>query len=263
MTIDIRLYDWHSKLGRNLVRDPRSEGYTVTPAATIKPVAHDPAIPILDQEDLLAQGIDVTAMFPKAKGLKKVDALGSCVGNATTYGLSSLYRGELDTIKLSATDAVHNEKFAIRRYHRASEKDDLLFQQYPNDDCGSSGLGTCKAAKADGLISSYRWATDAHGVATLLQDEGVLLGVPWFQSWFDPDSDGFVDGGDWNESGLAGGHEIYVAELESWDDRRPEKSVIRFVNSWSNTWGDHGSGRLRLSTYARLADQIDAKQFVR
>jgi hypothetical protein len=263
VTIDIKLYDWHSKLGRHLVRDPRSMSFAVSPTTAIKPARHDPAIPVLDQEDLFAQGISVKKLFPKIKGVEDVDALGSCVGNATTYAASNVYAAVLASINLSATDAVRNEKFAIRRYHRATQMDEQLFQQYPNDDCGSSGLGTCKALKADKLISSYRWANDARGVATLLQSGGVMLGVPWYQSWFDPDSDGFIDGGNWDSSGLAGGHEIYVAELETWDDRDLSKCVIRFVNSWSKTWGDHGSGRLRLSTYAKLADQIDAKQIVR
>lgn len=262
----IRLYNPHPRLGRNMILDPRSLGYAITPAAHLKPAAHDPAIPVLDQEDLHAQGIHPPKLFPKARGLEDADALGSCVGNATTYALSSLYADDLGAVGLSADDAVANEKFAIQRYHRATQKDEQLFATYPNDDCGSSGLGTCRALKQDRLISSYRWATDARGVATMLQDGGVLLGVPWYQAWFEPDGDGFVDGDgpeSWIRSGVAGGHEIYVAALEAWDDRDLSKCVIRFSNSWSESWGDSGSARMRLSTYETLRDQIDAKQIRR
>lgn len=262
----IRLYDPHPRLGRNMILDPRSLSYAITPAAHLKPAAHDPAIGILDQEDLHAQGIHPPKLFPKAKGLEDADALGSCVGNATTYALSSLYADDLAAAGLAADDAVANERFAIHRYHRATQKDEQLFATYPNKDCGSSGLGTCRALKADKLIGSYRWATDARGVATMLQDGGVLLGVPWFNSWFQPDGDGFVDGGgpdEWERSGVAGGHEIYAARLESWDDRDLSKCVIAGPNSWGDSWSDGGWWRMRLSTYEALRDQIDAKQIRR
>lgn len=259
----IRLYDVHPRLGRHQILDARSMAHTITPQANIKPAAHDPAIPILDQEDLKAQGIDVREIFPTVKGLKLVDALGSCVGNATTYALSALYGQQLGRVGLSSVDAVANERFGIVRYHRATQADEQLFKQYPKSDCGSSGLGTCKAMRADHLIGSYRWATNLQGLATALQDGGVLLGVPWFNSWFEPDGNGFIDAGApgvWESSGLAGGHELYGARLESWDDRHPERSVLAGPNSWSASWGDGGWWRMRLSTYQTLRSQIDVKQ---
>lgn len=259
----IRLYDVQPRLGGHRILDGRSMGYTITPQAIIKPAAHDPAISILDQEDLGQQGIDVRQIFPKAKGLKKVDALGSCVGQSTAYALSWLYRQQLAKVGLAAADAVANERFAIVRYHRSTQCDEQLFKQYPKSDCGSSGLGTCKAMKADRLIDSYRWATNLQGLATALQFGGVLLGVPWFNSWFEPDANGFIDAGtpaDWEASGLAGGHEIYGARLESWDDRHPERSVLAGPNSWSTSWGDGGWWRMKLSTYQALRSQIDVKQ---
>lgn len=255
----IRLYTPHPRLGRHQILDPRSLEHGVELAATIRPARHDPAIPVLDQEDLHAQGIDVRELFPGAR-IDQADALGSCVGNASVYALSSLYRDDLSGAGLSATDSRANEIVAIRRYHRATQMDLDLADQYPTVDCGSSGLGSCRAMRKDGLIGSYRWAFSAHGVASLLQSGGVMLGVPWYEAWFDPDSDGFVDQDGWQDSGVVGGHEIYVAELESWNDRDPGQSVIRFVNSWDSSWGDAGSGRLRLSTYDALRWQIDAKQ---
>jgi hypothetical protein len=259
----IRLFDVHPKLGRHQILDARSMAHTITPQATIKLAAHDPAIPILDQEDLHEQGIDVRQLFPKVRGLDDADALGSCVGNASTYALSNLYAGELDKVGLSATDSVGNEKVAIQRYHRATEKDEQLFKEYPKSDCGSSGLGSCRAMKADKLIDDYRWATSLQGLATALQEHGVIGGFPWFNSWFDADRDGFVDAGtpeDWEASGLAGGHELYVARLEVWDDRHPERCVLAGPNSWKRTWGDGGWWRMKGSTYLAMRRYIDIKQ---
>jgi hypothetical protein len=120
----------------------------------------------------------------------------------------------------------------------------------------------CRALRGAGLIDGYVWATSLTGLGTMLQRAGAVLGTPWYDAWFQPDADGFVDSDPaWPASGLAGGHEVYLAALESWDDRDPSRSVVRFVNSWGAGWGAGGCGRLRLSTYLALRSQIDVKQY--
>jgi hypothetical protein len=89
--------------------------------------------------------------------------------------------------------------------------------------------------------------------------------VPWFQAWFTPDADGFVDSGDWIASPLAGGHEILAIGLDAVAQRPdgrviPEQTVVRLRNSWNTTWGLDGEFRLRLSTYVKLRQHIDAIQ---
>jgi hypothetical protein len=49
--------------------------------------------------------------------------------------------------------------------------------------------------RARGITGSYQWVTTLEGVAALLQRGSVLFGVPWYNAWFEPDSDGFVDAG--------------------------------------------------------------------
>lgn len=238
----IRLYDETiregMRLGRNMILDARSLEHMVEDTAAVRlpvrPVAHDPAIGVLDQGDL-----------------------GSCTGNAGTYALSALYGA--DTVH----DEQLNEDYARSLYHFATIEDGLA-GTWPPDDTGSSGLGVCRALHHSGLVSGYRWARSTHGIAQLLQTGGVMLGVPWFQSWFEPDRNGFVELGDETDPGpMVGGHEIYVAELETWDQDQPHNSVIRFVNSWSQSWGDHGCGRMRLTTYERYKADIDVKQLSR
>ena len=121
----------------------------------------------------------------------------------------------------------------------------------------------CKALRAANLVSKYVWATNARAFGRLLQTAGCIIGVPWYEAWFKPDAHGFVDSGSWAASGVAGGHEIYVEALEAWSDTDPSQCVIRFHNSWNDSWGDHGCGRLRFSTYNQLSSQIDVKQFAR
>jgi hypothetical protein len=241
-----------ARLGRHLELDARSLAYTIEAelrdavgTIPVRPAAHPPAIPILDQ-----------------------GALGSCTGNAGAYALSALAAGDqltaisLDSYHLTPDPAsgISNELFAVALYHRATVADGVP-GQYPPDDTGSSGLGVCRALKAAGLVHGYVWATTLRGLGALLQRSGVIVGMPWFEAFFHPDQDGFVDADPrWPESGIAGGHELYWAALESWDDRDPRASVVRFPNSWGSGWGMQGWGRIRLSTYLALRQQIDVKQ---
>jgi hypothetical protein len=237
------------RLGRHLALDARSLAYAiereleVLAGVSIRPADHHSPLPVLDQGNL-----------------------GSCTGNAGTYataalvGAAGLNRLQLHNLALSG-NAVLDEKWAVELYSDATV-DDGFPGTYPPDDTGSSGLGVARALKAAGLIGRYVWATSLQGFATLLQRGGVLMGTPWLEAWFEPDADGFVDSDPgWVNTPVAGGHEVYVEALESWDDRDPHASVIRFRNSWGDEWGDHGSGRMRLSTYVLLKSQgIDLKQ---
>jgi hypothetical protein len=267
-TVLIRKYPMHPRLGRHQVLDSRSLDHAIdygidATATKLCTVDHEPPCPVLDQENLHAQGISVRAIFPDTQGLDDADALGSCVGNATVAHLTE--RVGMPRIKLTPDSPAAGEVLAIERYHRATEYDSDLADEYPNIDCGSSGLGSARACKTDGLISSYRHATTARGLLTLAQDGTVLIGMPWYQAMFDPDPHGFVDTGRWVYSGVAGGHEVCLTAVEKLvlvgTEPDPANTVLRFRNSWGAGWGDHGSFRMRLSTYILLRRQIDVIQF--
>lgn len=256
-------YDHHTKLGRNQRLDARSLDWLHRHSgAILKPAAHAPRVPVLAQEDLLAQGIHVSNVVA---GAVDVDALGSCTGNAGTAAVSFLLSDEqARSAGLDLVSAKGAEEWSIGLYAQATGLDDAT-GVFPPDDVGSSGLGIAKALKRRGLIGSYTHATTATAVASLLQAGPVLFGVPWFKAWFEPDAHGFIDGGDWTSSGLAGGHEICVIALEQVTQDHagrvePESTVIRFRNSWSASWGDDGDGLMTLATYQRLRRYIDAIQ---
>lgn len=213
-------------LGRHIEHDPRSLRYAhgVLPKSAIKSVTWTRRIPILDQGDL-----------------------GSCTGNAATgaLGTDSAGRTAGTSVTISAAGAAAShglftagshaldEKFAVALYSLATIIDGVS-GQYPPTDTGSSGIGVAKALKALGLATGYTHAFSIAALNSALQTGPVLIGINWYQSMFDPKTDGqiVVD----TTSPLDGGHEL---ELSRYDAITGEYEID---NSWNESWGVNGRG---------------------
>lgn len=262
--LTVRTYDAPTHLGRHLVLDPRSLAYRRPyDGQPLRATEWEPRIPVLDQQNLRAQGIYTSRDY----GLTDdVDALSSCTGNAATALLSILLTKEQAVgAGLNTDDAAAAEHYAIGLYADATERDQWQDAQWPSQDVGSSGLGVAKVLRDRGLIDQYGHATTAEELCTLLQAGPVLLGMPWFSAFSEPDASGFVDADpNWASSPLEGGHEVCVTALEAValvdGSLDPARTILRFRNSWGTTYGDHGDGRLRLSTVLALLDEIDVVQ---
>lgn len=264
--LSIKQYEVHPALGRHLVLDPRSLAYRRHyRGEQIKPVEWTPKVPVLDQQDLIAQGIHTSELF---EGVSDVDALGSCTANSATALISILRSADdLKAAGLDVTDPVAAEKWAIGLYSDATHRDEWLQYSWPSDDCGSSGLGVAKALKARGLIDQYGHATTAEELCRDLQHGPVLCGMPWFQAFFEPaDRNALLDDiPGWEYSPIAGGHEVCIVALEdvAFDPTGGldyARTILRIRNSWSASWGDAGCFRMSLKTYQRLRKQIDLVQ---
>jgi len=267
----------HTKFGRYQVAEPlRVETLHFHRGEPLIEVDHEPPVPVLDQEDLFAQGIRTSELVA---GAADVDALGSCTCNAGTVSLAEHLNGKVGAqavinAGLSLTDAVANEKFAIKLYHSVTWQTGDPSQEWPPTDCGSTGLYVCHELETQGLIKGHKTANDVHGMVSLLQSGTVIMGSPWFNAWMEPNPQGFVDGNGAIEdlqraldSGVAGGHETCISAVEklTWATQHKfdmENCVVRVRNSWSNSWGDNGSYRIHLSTLQRLASYVDYKAFV-
>ncbi len=263
-----------TKFGRYAVAEPmRFDVLHMHRSGPIKTVDHESPIPVLDQEDLLAQGIDTSKIVP---GAKRVDALGSCTANATAVSLGQLLvsAGHPLPAGLSASDPVTSEKWAIGFYHACTDQTGDPSQEWPPTDCGSTGLYCCHELIKQKLARTYKTTHGARNIASLLQAGTVIVGMPWFNSWFEPGPDAFIDGDGSQDalqaaidSGVAGGHEPCISALEkvtltATGRVESQECVVRVRNSWSASWGDHGSFRMHLSTLAMLGSQADFKQFV-
>lgn len=145
-------------------------------------------------------------------------------------------------------------------------------QEWPPTDCGSTGLYVCDELQKRGVASGHKTASGATNLVSLLQVGTVIQGTPFFNAWMEPDGLGFVDGnGSLSalqaaiRSGVAGGHETCITAVEDLSVTAtgqvdPAKTVLRVRNSWSASWGDHGSFRLRASTLEMLGSYVDFKQ---
>ena len=265
--LDITQYTVLPSLGRHLVLDERSlayrRAYTGDP---LHPHEWAPKIPVLNQQQLLSQGIHTSQIDP---ALDDVDALASCTANAAAVALSVLHDpATLEDAGLSTTSSTEAERWAIGLYADATERDQWHDARWPTVDCGSSGLGVAKALKTRGLIDQYGTATTAEELCALLQTGPVLMGMPWHAAFDEPPGDlALLDQiPNWQTSPVVGGHEVCITALETVAVNEIngrlfyDHTVLRCQNSWSTTWGDHGVFRMSLALYQALRPQIDLVQ---
>lgn len=240
-------------------------------ATPLTNVDWEPKNGVLDQEDLEKQGIDTSVLVP---GAPKVDALGSCTENANMSGLSNVL-SEADYLAFTGAtsydDVIGIEKHAIVCYHEVG----LLMGKdkgWPPTDGGSSGVYIVKQDQGFKVVDGATIAHGAQNIVSLLQSGGLLTGQPFLNAWMEPNAQGFIDGNGSSSTlekqikqGVAGGHETYLSAIEeialsATGTVIPEKTIIRFRNSWTKSWGDNGSYRAHLSTYIALGSYCDFRQ---
>jgi hypothetical protein len=273
-----------TKFGQFSVPEPpRFDLLVFHDGSPLKQVDHTVPIPVLDQEDLHAQGIDVTKLVP---GAQDADALGSCTCNTGTAHIAERWAAAgkdlagltlsagAGQVGMSATDARADEEFAIVLYHLVTDQTGSPAQEWPPTDCGSTGLYVSQELISLGFATSYRSAANVTGALALLQTGTVMMGGPWYNSWMTPDSNGFVDGdGSYAalqaalQSGVAGGHETLlhgIPQLAQAADGTVDlgNTVLRVRNSWSTQFGLNGDYLLHASTLSHLARHFDYKTVV-
>lgn len=237
------------RLGRLRQLDTRSLSYMIerTPAELRRPIRSvrwRSTLPILDQKNL-----------------------GACVGYASTRLLAT---GPFNVLGgLIGVDAYTDPSTA----EKASGYAEALYGEctlsdpfegsWPPDDTGTDGLTACKVLKRRGVITAYRHASTLRGLAELLQDGPVLMGMPWFGRFFEPDpGSGRIDPVGWADTENAGGHEV-VIEGVLLDAHRPtelDRAVFTCPNSWSPSWGKGGYFTVGGRTLELLRHQIDWRQ---
>lgn len=172
--------------------------------------------------------------------------LGSCTANAAL--------GVLVTAPFGHVGVAYIEKDAVALYEIETKIDDRQIPgEYPPDDTGSTGAWSMQALEKEGKIRSWRHTRVLHAALRLLNTGPISIGIPWYQSMFNPNSTGvlMVD----PSSGVAGGHQIALTA----NDVTGQRVLIR--NSWGTSWGQDGHAWLDWSDLdALLHDGGDVVQ---
>ncbi len=201
------------RLGRHVEHDPRSRDFSADRAPQIKSVTHQ------------ATGL------PLNQG-----ELGSCTANALC--------GALDSAPNFSGGKPYAEPEAVQLYERETQ---LEGDPYPPNDPGGSGLMVCKAAKQEGLISSYKHAFGLQHALAALVLRPVITGISWYTSFDTPDpTTGLVALAP--GATVRGGHEIVADEIDA------DNQLVGFWNSWGPEFGLGGRFYMAFDTWERLLE---------
>lgn len=147
-----------------------------------------------------------------------------------------------------------DDEFARGVYQDAQKVD-----EWPGEDySGTSVLAGAKTVQDRGYMGEYRWAFGVDDALRALGYQGpVVIGIPWYQSMFEPRPSGLVE----VTPGGGGGHAILVrgvslkARLAGEPGPMP---VVRLRNSWGHEWGLDGDCYIKVEDFqALLEDQGD------
>jgi hypothetical protein len=198
------------RLGRHVEHDPRSRDFPADQAPQIVSVTHN------------ATGL------PLNQG-----NIGSCTANALCGALNSAP---------DFAGALLNENDAVNLYELETKMEG---KPYPPNDPGGTGLLVCKAAKTEGLITSYKHAFGITHALQALVLRPVITGIDWYTSFDTPDP----------QTGLVaiapgatvrGGHEIVADGIDA------DKQLVWFWNSWGTGWGQQGRFCMSFNTWEQL-----------
>lgn len=189
-------------LGRRFVEhDPRSRAFGVRSAlgATVERKPTVWALP--------------SGPYPLNQG-----AEGACTGYGMAHELAA------GPVVVRGIDAA----YADHRYQRARQVDVADGNRFPD---GATTLAAVKAAKADGLITGYRWAFGIGDVVDTLCTVGpVCLGLSWYDGMYATRPDGLVV----RSGPLVGGHFITAIGYDIHPTAGP---CVLWLNSWGSGYG--------------------------
>lgn len=106
-----------------------------------------------------------------------------------------------------------------------------FFADIGGTDQGAYIRDAMKLLRDRGFITEFRWAMSIDEVRYAILERGpVLIGIPWFESMFEPDAGGVI-----RPSGaIVGGHAIVVNGYNG------HNGLYRLKNSWGRGWAHGG-----------------------
>lgn len=154
---------------------------------------------------------------------------GACTGFAVTHEAAA----RPVTVRV-------DEVMARSIYQRARQIDEWPGEDYE----GSSVLAAIKAGQEQGWYGEYRWAFGIDDLKLALSYKGpAVLGIPWYEGMFEPDSTGFIR----PDGSVMGGHAILANGI-----CLKAPGYIRLHNSWGKGWGVNGECFITFADLDRL-----------
>jgi hypothetical protein len=182
-----------------------------------------------------------TARFKRVWTTRKAGPLdqgreGECVGFACAGELAA------KPAAFTVTDETGRKIFAAARSIDLSEGRD-----FPDGATVIAGLQACRRAN---YFLKFLWCFGIDDTINWIVRRGpVILGIPWYDGMYDPDTKGLL-----RVSGrLVGGHAIMANGF--WPAHPQFGDVLVLTNSWGKTWGINGRAYLPVEDAVRLLSE--------
>jgi len=143
-----------------------------------------------------------------------------------------------------------NDRWLIRNvYWEAQKIDPWAGGAYPGASPfyeGTSVLAGVKVLHKKKLFRSYRWAFSLNDVLMGVGYNGpAVIGVPWKEGMFSPDSDGFIHA----TGRTMGGHAVVVRAVNV------REKFVTIRNSWGNNWGVNGDCYMKFDDLEKVLNE--------
>lgn len=201
-------------LGARRNTDLRNERYRITPVGAPRTVRWPRFIPVIDQGDV-----------------------GSCVGQAYCGALGSGALWQSLSAALQPVIMADPRDYGEGIYSDATAIDPFP-GEWPGEDTGTDTRSGAQVLLDRSLVQRYDWLTGddpgalALDIVTKLAEQPLIIGIPWFDSFDWPDSNGVLTLAPGAE--IRGGHALVV------DECNVEGQFIGITNSWGAGWGIGG-----------------------
>jgi C1A family cysteine protease len=154
-------------------------------------------------------------------------------------------------VRYLITHPICNKPLPFKPLYTECQRSDEWSGEEPEYE-GTSVRALFVVLKRRGLVSEYRWGSNAETVVAHLLTRGpVVMGTDWTREMFMPDRWGYITDDGPNEGGHA--YLLIGANRKKVHPLTGEVGAVRLINSWGPNWGAQaGKAWMSFATLERL-----------